>query len=113
MSILSSDRLFPIDPSTRNIARNLYEEIFKLPIISPHGHTEARWFAENKPFENPTELFVTPDHYVFRMLFSQGIDLSELGLSSIENNVSFKKPRDVWRTFAKNYFLFRLSLIHI
>lgn len=78
-----------------------------MPIISPHGHTEARWFAENKPFKNPTELFVTPDHYVFRMLFSQGIDLSELGLSSIENNVSIKKPRDVWRTFAKNYFLFR------
>ena len=48
-----------------------------MPIISPHGHTEARWFAENKPFKNPTELFVTPDHYVFRMLFSQGIDLSE------------------------------------
>ncbi len=78
-----------------------------MPIISPHGHTEARWFAENKPFKNPTELFVTPDHYVFRMLFSQGIDLSELGLSSIDNNVSIKKPRDVWRTFAKNYFLFR------
>ena len=78
-----------------------------MPIISPHGHTEARWFAENKPFKNPTELFVTPDHYVFRMLFSQGIDLSELGLSSTENNVSIKKPRDVWRTFAKNYFLFR------
>ena len=107
MSILSSNRLFPIDPSTRNIAKKLYKEICKMPIISPHGHTEARWFAENKPFKNPTELFVTPDHYVFRMLFSQGIDLSELGLSSIENNVSIKKPRDVWRTFAKNYFLFR------
>ena len=107
MSILSSNRLFPIDPSTRNIAKKLYKEICEMPIISPHGHTEARWFAENKPFKNPTELFVTPDHYVFRMLFSQGIDLSELGLSSIENNVSIKKPRDVWRTFAKNYFLFR------
>ena len=107
MSILSSNRLFPIDPSTRNIAKKLYKEIREMPIISPHGHTEARWFAENKPFKNPTELFVTPDHYVFRMLFSQGIDLSELGLSSTENNVSIKKPRDVWRTFAKNYFLFR------
>ena len=107
MSILSSNRLFPIDPSTRNIAKKLYKEICEMPIISPHGHTEARWFAENKPFKNPTELFVTPDHYVFRMLFSQGIDLSELGLSSIENNVSIKKPRDVWGTFAKNYFLFR------
>ena len=107
MSILSSNRLFPIDPSTRNIAKKLYKEICEMPIISPHGHTEARWFAENKPFKNPTELFVTPDHYVFRMLFSQGIDLSELGLSSTENNVSIKKPRDVWRTFAKNYFLFR------
>ena len=107
MSILSSNRLFPIDPSTRNIAKKLYKEICEMPIISPHGHTEARWFAENKPFKNPTELFVTPDHYVFRMLFSQGIDLSELGLSSIDNNVSIKKPRDVWRTFAKNYFLFR------
>ena len=82
MSILSADRLFPIDPSTRDIARKLYKEISKTPIISPHGHTDARWFAENKPFKNPTELFVTPDHYVYRMLFSQGIELTELGISS-------------------------------
>ena len=103
MPLLNDDRLFPADETTRSIARRLYEEIRDLPIISPHGHTQAGWFARNEPFPNPVALFVQPDHYVFRMLYSQGISLEELeiGKSAISD------PRKVWRIFASHYYLFR------
>ena len=65
---LHPDRLFPAEESARNVARRLYDGIRALPIISPHGHTEPRWFAEDQPFSDPATLFVQPDHYVFRML---------------------------------------------
>jgi glucuronate isomerase len=65
--------LFPVDPHSRGIARELYQTVADKPIISPHGHTDPRWYAENQPFPDPAQLFITPDHYVFRMLFSQGV----------------------------------------
>ncbi|NCT12272.1 MAG: glucuronate isomerase, partial [Rhodobacterales bacterium] len=68
MKLLDDDRLFPADPRVRAIARDLYAGVRDLPILSPHGHTDPRWFAENAPFADPAQLFVTPDHYVFRML---------------------------------------------
>ncbi len=101
--LLHKDRLFPADASARNVARSLYEHVRKLPIISPHGHTQAKWFADNGPFPDPATLFVQPDHYVFRMLYSQGISLDDLGIGQrvIED------PRKVWHIFAKHYYLFR------
>ncbi len=72
---LHPDRLFPSDPATRDIARRLYATVKDLPIISPHGHTDPRWFAYDQPFANPAELLIVPDHYVFRMLYSQGVRL--------------------------------------
>ncbi len=101
MALLHKDRLFLPDPETRAIARRLFEEIEQLPIVSPHGHTQASWFAENKPFPDPAALFITPDHYVYRMLYSQGVSLEQLGLGAKA------EPRDVWRLFAERYFLFR------
>lgn len=74
-----------------------------MPILSPHGHADPRWFAENEPFPDPARLFVTPDHYVFRMLYSQGVSLERLGIG--ENSAA--DPRDVWRIFAEHYYLFR------
>ena len=50
---MHADRLFPADPDTRGVARRLYEHILQLPIVSPHGHTEARWFADDAAFGNP------------------------------------------------------------
>ncbi len=101
--MLNDDRLFPADSNTRPIAKRLYETVRALPIISPHGHTQARWFAEDEPFSDPARLFIIPDHYVFRMLYSQGVSLDELGIGS-----SFlDDPRRVWRIFAKRYYLFR------
>ncbi|WP_348265345.1 glucuronate isomerase [Telmatobacter sp. DSM 110680] len=101
--MLHEDRLFPADEKTRAIARRLYAEIKDLPIVSPHGHTQAGWFARNEPFPDPVTLLVQPDHYIFRMLYSQGISLEELEI----NNKPVKDPRKVWRIFADNYHLFR------
>ena len=104
---LDEDRLFSTDPMQRDIARHLYEGVRDMPILSPHGHTDPRWFAENKRFDNPASLFVTPDHYVFRMLHSQDVSLEELGIVSQNDKVTPPSPRSVWRLFAKYYYLFR------
>ena len=99
---LHPDRLLPADPATRTLARDLYESVAGLPIISPHGHTDPRWFATNAPFGNATELLLAPDHYIFRMLYSQGVRLEDLGLGG-----SGADPRAAWRLFAERYQLFR------
>src|SRR3954469_11712579 len=77
---LHEDRLFPPDPTVRAIARELYRGVRDLPIISPHGHTDPAWFARNEPFSNATELLLAPDHYLFRMLYSQGVALRDLAV---------------------------------
>ena len=79
--LVHEDRLFPADPSSRAIARRLYASVQDLPIVSPHGHTDPRWYAENEAFPDPATLFVVPDHYIFRMLYSQGIRLEDLGIA--------------------------------
>ena len=73
--LIHPDRLFPAEPGTRKIARKLYERVRNMPIVSPHGHTHAAWFARNEPFPDPARLLVQPDHYIFRMLYSQGVRL--------------------------------------
>jgi glucuronate isomerase len=101
--LIHQDRLFPAEASTRRIAKALYEQVRTLPIVSPHGHTQAAWFAKNEPFPDPAKLFVQPDHYIYRMLYSQGISLEELEIGQPE----LKDPRRVWRIFARHYYLFR------
>ncbi|HQS96096.1 MAG: glucuronate isomerase [Novosphingobium sp. 17-62-19] len=100
--VLHPDRLLPHDPATRAIARELYADVKGLPIISPHGHTDPAWFASNAPFGNATELLLVPDHYVFRMLYSQGVPMEALGVRSPTAD-----PREAWRLFAQRYHLFR------
>ena len=101
--LIDEDRLFPAEPGARKIARALYGHVRKLPILSPHGHTQAVWFERNEQFPDPAKLLVQPDHYVFRMLYSQGISLEELEIGQ----PVVKDPRKVWRIFASNYHLFR------
>jgi len=101
--LIHEDRLFPAEPEVRKVARALYASVRNLPIVSPHGHTQAAWFARNEPFPDPAKLFVQPDHYVYRMLYSQGVSLEDLEIGRPE----LKDPRKVWRIFARNYFLFR------
>ena len=106
-SLVHPDRLLPSDGATREIARRLYHSVKELPLLSPHGHTNAVWFAENAPFPNPTELLIQPDHYIFRMLYSQGISLEALGIPPAAGDSVESDPRKIWRIFAANYFLFR------
>jgi glucuronate isomerase len=103
VTLLHDDRLFPADPDTRTVARQLFSSIRDLPILSPHGHTQAAWFAHNEPFPDPAKLFVQPDHYIFRMLYSQSVSLDDLEIGVPE----LKDPRRVWRIFAEHYYLFR------
>jgi glucuronate isomerase len=104
---LHPDRLFPADERTRAIARALYGPIKDLPIVSPHGHTDPAWFAYDQPFANPSELLIVPDHYVFRMLYSQGVRLENLGVPTIDGSPTETDPRRIWRIFADHYHLFR------
>ena len=107
MTLNSEDRLFPTGEQTRGLSRSLYNSIKDLPILSPHGHCEPSWFSKNKRFPDPAQLFVVPDHYVFRMLISQGFTLSELGVNSIDGSKFEKDPKEIWRKFSENYYLFR------
>ncbi len=104
---LHDDRLFPSDAVQRAVARRLYAQVAKLPIISPHGHTDPSWFAGNRPFANATELLLVPDHYVFRMLYSQGIALDALGIPRGDGSRASVDPREAWRLLARNFHLFR------
>jgi len=99
---LHADRLFPTDRDVRAISRRLYDAVADLPIISPHGHTDPRWWATDDLFGNATELLLHPDHYVFRMLYSQGVPLEALGIRNPDAD-----PRESWRLFAERYHLFR------
>ena len=105
--LLYADRLFPADFATRAVARRLYAEVRDLPIVSPHGHTDPRWYAENAAFPDPAKLFVIPDHYIFRMLYSQGVALEELGIPRKGGAKVETDARKIWRTFAAHYYLFR------
>ncbi len=102
---LHADRLFPADKTTRDIARRLYQEIRHLPIISPHGHTDPRWFADNLAFENPVSLLLQPDHYVLRMLYSLGLSMEQLGLGQAADREL--DPEVIWQTFGDHYHGFR------
>ncbi len=103
--ILHEDRLFPAEPSARGVARELYGEVKALPILSPHGHTDPEWFATNDAFGNAAELLLQPDHYLYRMLYSQGIPLEALGVPA-HGRPSGADPREAWRLFAENQHLF-------
>ena len=110
---LHPDRLFSPEPIQRDIARELHAEIAELPLLCPHGHTDPRWFADNEPFENAADLLITPDHYLVRMLYSQGVPLEALGIAPRDVDAAggpgevVASPRDVWRTFAEHFHLFR------
>jgi glucuronate isomerase len=104
--MLDENRLFPAEPAARSVAARLYASVAGLPIISPHGHTDPQWFADDQPFPDPSALFIQPDHYIFRMLYSQGISMESLGIPQVDGRQK-ADPRQVWRIFAKNYYLFR------
>jgi glucuronate isomerase len=86
----------------------LYAATVDLPIISPHGHVDPRLFAdENATWGTPTDLLIIPDHYVFRMLYSQGIPLESLGIPRRDGESVDVDHREIWQIFAENFYLFR------
>lgn len=98
--------LFPSQGKIADIAQTLYAGIKDLPIISPHGHTDPKWFAENKPFSNPVELLIKPDHYIYRMFYSQGLPLEDFGIRPKDGGNYEKDPLIIWEKFAKYWYLF-------
>ncbi|GAA1781030.1 glucuronate isomerase [Nocardioides hankookensis] len=102
---LHPDRLLPADPATRAIARQLYDAVRTLPILSPHGHVEASLLLDDQPFRDPASLLVTPDHYVKRLLHANGVGLERLGVGVDEPTAD--QSREVWRTLCTHWPLFR------
>ena len=105
--LVDQDLLFPAEERTRAIARSLYAGVKALPIVSPHGHTNPRWYALDEPFPDPAHLLIVPDHYIFRMLFSQGVRLEDLGVPTLDRAPVETDGRKIWRLFAGHYHLFR------
>ncbi len=102
----NADRFFDPEPGVRKIARELYENVKDFPIISPHGHVDPQLLAENLPFPDPTELILIPDHYIFRMLYSQGIPLQKLGIPTVDGSETESDHRKIWQIFSENFYLF-------
>jgi glucuronate isomerase len=103
--IRSPDRLLPPEPGVRAVARRLYDAVRELPILSPHGHVDARMLADDVPFPDPAALFVTPDHYVTRLLHAGGVPLADLGVG--RGPLPEAESRRVWRLLCANWHLFR------
>ncbi len=105
-SLLDDYRFFDPEESVRKTAYELYLNVKDIPILSPHGHVEARMLADNKPFPDPTELIIIPDHYIYRMLYSQGISLESLGVPTVDGTPVEKDHRKIWQVFGDNFYLF-------
>ena len=102
------DRLFSPDPTIRSIARDLYQNVAALPLVCPHGHVDPCLFSDPiATFGSPAELFIIPDHYITRMLYSQGIPLEKLGVAHIGGGIVETDQRKIWRIFCENFHLFR------
>jgi glucuronate isomerase len=105
---LPADRFFDPDPSQRRVARELYTSVTALPLLCPHGHVDPQLLAdEDTTLGTPTDLFIIPDHYVFRMLYSQGIPMESLGVPRSDGGPVVQDHRRIWQTFAENFYLFR------
>jgi glucuronate isomerase len=105
---LDPDRFFDSNPAQRRVARELYDGVKDLPIVSPHGHVDPRLFVgEDATFGTPADLFIIPDHYVFRMLYSQGISLESLGVPRVDGDSVEQDHRRIWQIFADHFYLFR------
>jgi len=109
MSTLQLDphRALPVPAEQRSLAWEIYSETKDLPLICMHGHVEPEVFADDLPFADPAQLLIVPDHYVFRMLASQGIEPARLGVPRLDGGAIETDSRKIWRTFCENWKLFR------
>ena len=105
--MLHPDILLPAEPTIRAIARELYGQAKDQPIISPHGHVDPALLADDEPFGDPARLLIVPDHYLTRMLLSQGVPPARLGVPTVNGEPVETDGRTIWRTFAEHWHLFR------
>src|SRR4051812_19719038 len=105
--LLHDDRFFDSDPSIRAAARTLYDETRDLPLVCPHGHVDPETLAMDSAFPEPTALLITPDHYIFRMLYSRGVSMESLGVPTRDGTPVECDPRKIWQRFGAHYHLFR------
>lgn len=107
--VLDDDRYFDPDPTVRRLARTLYDDIRALPLVCPHGHVDPALLADDAPFPEPTALLLIPDHYIFRMLYSQGVPMEALGIPTRDGTPVERDPRRIWQRFAEHWYLFRAT----
>lgn len=100
---LDPDRLFPAEARTRAIARDLYELVADLPVLSPHGHVDPLLLVDDRPFTDAADLLIRHDHYVTRVLHAAGVDLNDLGIPALDGSLPVASPRDVWRVFCSHW----------
>jgi glucuronate isomerase len=105
--VLHPDRALPADPDVRDIARRIYRKTADLPLLCMHGHVDVDDLADDTPFADPAQLLVVPDHYVTRMLVSQGISLEQLGVPRVDGGPVETDSRAIWRRFCSNWHLYR------
>ncbi|MBD3383396.1 glucuronate isomerase, partial [candidate division KSB1 bacterium] len=103
---LKADRYFSSNEEEKGTARHLYDMVKELPLVCPHGHVDPRLLAENISFPDPTELLVIPDHYLFRMLYSQGIPMESLGIPRVDGGETESDHRKIWQIVADHFYLF-------
>jgi glucuronate isomerase len=109
MAMMHPDRFFSPIADVRDIARALYARVADRPLVCPHGHVDPRMLAEDSPFPDPAALIVVPDHYVVRMLYSQGVPMEALGVPRRDGGAVETDPRRIWQTFADHFHLFRAT----
>src|SRR5262245_37401890 len=105
---LPQDRYFDPEPRQKEVALHLYQQVANLPLICPHGHVDPRVLADpDYSFGSPADLLIIPDHYVLRMLYSQGIPMEKLGVRPQDGGEVETDHRQIWQTFAEHFYLFR------
>jgi glucuronate isomerase len=104
--MLSPDRYFSPIPAVREIARELYQLGARYPLVCPHGHVDPKLLALDEPFPNPSALIVIPDHYIVRMLYSQGVAMEALGIPRVDGGPTESDPRRIWQLFGDHFHLF-------
>jgi len=102
-----SIRIFDLSVAHHRTAAEIFESAADLPLVCPHSHIDPWLLADaDARFLDPAALFVIPDHYVVRMLISQGISLDELGIFPINEGDRSYDPQAVWRVFCEHFHLF-------
>jgi glucuronate isomerase len=105
--MLNPDRYFSPVAAVRDVARTLYRQVASLPLVCPHGHVDPRLLALDEPFPDPAALIVIPDHYIVRMLYSQGVAMEALGIARTDGGPVETDPRKIWQLFGEHFYLFR------